>query len=273
MDWKEHARKALPDYLDAQGDCPPPWARFPEYERYTIGWRMGIGESYLGVWHVFLEQLDHAPSEREAYLRRHPTAPVSWSDVVYRVLHPAEDDEDADGAPGDACRSDLLARGLIGSDVAYGTWLALQDGVRWPWEDSKTPEDAARHWTRQLWFWSRQLQDLRSPGTLEVPRAPLCWRACAQAARTGTLTELDPSRGLQALTLMLSAGELRGPWQLGLAVSEFADSFDDDMGYVDAFRLWGTSAFDDREHAERTLAELGMPAEWQGWAREQLFVF
>jgi hypothetical protein len=75
MDWKQSCRARLPQFVDRNGDLAPPWEQFPEYERHTIGWRMGTGEDWLGMWHVFLEQLDPAPDARLAYLRRHPPAP------------------------------------------------------------------------------------------------------------------------------------------------------------------------------------------------------
>jgi hypothetical protein len=36
------------------------------------------------------------------------------------------------------------------------------------------------------------------------------------------------------------------------------------MGYVDAFRLWGMSVFDDREHLQRYVVATRMPESWQG---------
>jgi hypothetical protein len=45
-----------------------------------------------------------------------------------------------------------------------------------------------------------------------------------------------------------SAGRVTPPGQLGGTLEDFADSFENDMGYVDAFRLRGMSPFDDREH-------------------------
>src|SRR5690606_25733592 len=97
----------LPEHLDDHGDLAPPWARFPTYERHTLGWRMGAGEDWLGLWHVFLERLEPAFEVRLAYLRRHPAAPVSWASSVYGVLYPEargeddDDDDDDDGEDGD----------------------------------------------------------------------------------------------------------------------------------------------------------------------------
>jgi hypothetical protein len=78
MDWNQSYRSRLPEHLDANGDLAPPWERFPTYERYTIGWRMGAGEDWLGLWHVFLKGLESSPEVRLAYLRRHLPAPISW---------------------------------------------------------------------------------------------------------------------------------------------------------------------------------------------------
>ena len=44
------------------------------------------------------------------------------------------------------------------------------------------------------------------------------------------------------------------------------------MGYVDAFRLWGMAAFDDREHLQRYVDATEMPPQWAGWIAEQLSV-
>jgi hypothetical protein len=83
---------------------------------------------------------------------------------------------------------------------------------------------------------------------------------------------LDLRLGLLSLAQMLSAGRVVPPWQLGLSPADFADTFDDDMGFVDAFRLWGMHAFDDREQLQRYLAPTGVPAEWDGWAEERFHV-
>ncbi len=41
---------------------PPPWIAYPEIERYSIGWRMGYGESYIckwGQWYTSLSEEEH----------------------------------------------------------------------------------------------------------------------------------------------------------------------------------------------------------------------
>src|SRR4051812_1058090 len=88
MEWKQSCRKRIPQFLDGNGDLAPPWAQFPIYEGFTIGWRMGGGEDWLGMWHVFLEDLDPSPRVRLAYQQRHPPAPFTWANAAYEVLHP-----------------------------------------------------------------------------------------------------------------------------------------------------------------------------------------
>src|SRR4051812_10758487 len=70
MDWKQSCRARLGDHLGKDGDLAPPWEQFPTYERHTIGWRMGAGEDWMGLWRVFVEDLDPAFEVRLAYLKR-----------------------------------------------------------------------------------------------------------------------------------------------------------------------------------------------------------
>lgn len=265
-------RGRLSEHLDANGDLAPPWEQFPNYERYTIGWRMGGGEDWLCYWSVFLEDLDPAYETRLAYLRRHPPGPVSWAEHVHDVLYPSADD-DADDTNGDQLaaqrRAELLYLGLIASDASYPIWLRQQQGVRWPWESGDPPETVARYLTRDLWFWSRRVAGLRGGAAWAPPPVPEGWQPCAVPLATGRVPDLDPSRGLLSLAQMLSAGRVSPPWELGLGVGDFADSFEMNMGYADAFRLWLMSAFDDREHLRRTLGPAEVPQSWEEWLSEQ----
>ncbi len=275
MNWKQSCRERLPEYLDRNHDLVPPWAKFPHYERYCIGWRMGSGEDWIGLWHVFLEQLDSGFETRLAYLRRHPPAPMNWADMVQGVLHPPahpEDDDPYEDEPelGADELAVLLELGLLASDIAFTTWLDQQQGVRWPWTYADTPVIAARHWTRDLWFWSRQVAGLRATAGWEPPQLPAAWRACAPALQAGGCASLDLRQGLLSLAQMLCAGEVAPPWRLGLVLADFADSFEDDMGYVDAFRLWGMAAFDDLPQLQHYLALTEAPPEWRAWLAQEV---
>jgi hypothetical protein len=273
MDQQQCSRDRLAEHLDGNGDLPPPWERFPNYERYTIGWRMGAGEDWLSYWHVFLDALAPDFEVRLAYLRRHPPAPVNWADHVYAVLHPSVRDSDNEGDDSGETqrRAELLQLGLIASDAAYPVWLRQQQGVRWPWEYGETPETVARYWTRDFWFWSRQVAGLRVADDWKQPTVPEGWEPCAEPLATGLVRTPDLRRGLLTLAQMLAAGRVVPPWEFGLGIDTFAGSFELDMGYTDAFRLWGMSAFDDREQMQSLLGDSGPPASWHTWVSEHFY--
>ena len=49
----------------------PPWIVFPFYPAQTIGWRMGLGESYADVFTVFLRTLPDV--KKVEYMNKYPT--------------------------------------------------------------------------------------------------------------------------------------------------------------------------------------------------------
>ena len=113
MGWHEDH---IDEKRDEHGDIVPPWAKFPTLERYTLGWRMGNGEDWLGYVHVFLQQLGTDPDTRRAYLQRHPPAPHTWADWVLSVLGENEDD---DGRISQRTIDRLEQEGLIAADYAH----------------------------------------------------------------------------------------------------------------------------------------------------------
>lgn len=235
----------------------PPWARFPDYEHLCLGWRMGAGESYLVTWWAALRRIPLA--EREAYLRRHPPAPHSWAPTVWSVL--GVDD------PPDGGLEQLVARGLVASDIAYPTW---KRDVAWPWDLGGSLIDVARYDTRRFSFLSRALVEDRREGPLR-PVIPWRWRGVTTAIQTGDPGRLHPRQGLKSLGRMLCAGEVHGPWTLGMKPSDAAESFGLDMNYADAFSLWMMAVFDDLPHFARELERLAPPADWRAWMDDQAY--
>lgn len=253
----------------------PPWQAFPTYERYSIGWRMGSGESYLMEYWKFLDELPEDRASRLEYLRSWRPAPFIWADTVHNILHPElapdrESDEEPDEIEiGPEQLAELESQGLIEVDAAYQTWRAEQDAVTWPWSHSETPEEAARYWTRSLWFTSRLIVELRDQGKLEILEIPEPWKTVESELRTGRLGEVDAGRGLLTLARMMLANDLRPPWQLGLTPADHQESYELDMGFVDAYDLWVHSAFDDDRRLSSLHTETKIPEDWKKWVDGQ----
>jgi hypothetical protein len=225
-------------------DAPAPWAVYPDLNRYTMGWRMGAGEEVMARWWTFVETLPTDFEARLAYFRRYRPAPYPWGDLIHKVLH------SDDGSEPDYSR--LRDLGLIASDVAYSNWLQTEDSHHWvPWHNDRCPLMTARYTLRPFSFWARQP---KRPDAL-----PEGWGAICRT--------VGPDQGLLTLAQMLWKGrQVQPPWQLGLTVDDFADSFALDVGYVDAFRLWLIQAVDD---IEQLTAVVGVvPEEWKAWLAE-----
>lgn len=53
----------------------PPWKKYPEINRFSIGWRMGYGEGYLIEWWGFYAKL--SDEEKKDYRKKYPQ-PLMW---------------------------------------------------------------------------------------------------------------------------------------------------------------------------------------------------
>lgn len=249
----------------------PPWVEFPTYEKYSMGWRMGVGEDYIGEWWDFLNSLPIDYVSRLNYLQSHRPAPITWANTVMEVLYP-ESDTDLDESDTDLDESqilELLNLRLIDYDAAYQTWLSQQETIVFPWDYDDEPIDAARYWTRDFWFFSRQLSGMRGDG-LVIKQIPKPWKRFEKQMLTGELGDVEAQQGLLTLAQMFCAGAVLPPWELGLKVEDFEDSFEMDMGYVDAYRLWMMNAFDDDRLLRQMLSTTGVPTSWEKWIDEQM---
>lgn len=256
--------KNLDAQLDARGDLAPPWEKFPCLERYTIGWRMGAGESWLCYVWAFLQRLGEHPALRQAWLERHPPGPITWADWIADVLGEPSDD------PAAAAEA-MLRRKLVADDAAFSIYRSQEDPGAWPWQHGvgATPITFVRHHTRELAFWSRHHATDACATAADVPDP---WGRFARAHLERRVPEgLDPEQGLEMLALALACGWPPAPWSLDLPLQSFRDSFDDDMGYADAFRLWLMSSFDDWPTWERYAATQPIPPDdWSQWVKEEL---
>ena len=64
--------------LAAHGTFVPPWIKYPQIPRRSIGWRMGSGEWYLWMWQAWWKTLDEPA--RSAYRAQWTEAPREWAD-------------------------------------------------------------------------------------------------------------------------------------------------------------------------------------------------
>jgi hypothetical protein len=140
-----------------------------------------------------------------------------------------------------------------------------------PWEEFPTYERYTMGWrmgTGEDYFcdWHTFIEKLPSDFKIEYVSSE--WESVESQLLTGHLGDIDPTDGLLTLARMLCAGLVQPPWELDLSPDNFTDSFEMDMGYTDAFRLWIMSAFDDDLLLREMLHKTGIPANWADWVKE-----
>jgi arsenate reductase len=70
---------AIEKELAERGTLVPPWLKYPDIPRRSIGWRMGSGEWYLWMWRRWWDRQDAAA--RAAYTERYESdCPRAWRD-------------------------------------------------------------------------------------------------------------------------------------------------------------------------------------------------
>lgn len=72
--------EAITKELAERKDLLPPWLKYPDIPKFSIGWRMGGGESYLMIWEAWAKKLDQ--SQLLAYFDRYKPIPVNWLNWV-----------------------------------------------------------------------------------------------------------------------------------------------------------------------------------------------
>jgi hypothetical protein len=68
--------------FDTAGLMVPPWIKYPDILRASIGWRMGEGEGY---WDDFRAWWEQQPVEVQAQVKTAYPEPSGWSGFYERV--------------------------------------------------------------------------------------------------------------------------------------------------------------------------------------------
>ena len=71
--FNEHCKVHHP--IKKEEEMKPPWLKFPDIHKASIGWRMGGGEDYIDKWHVFWRKLSY--EEQVVYIGIYPP-PDGW---------------------------------------------------------------------------------------------------------------------------------------------------------------------------------------------------
>jgi hypothetical protein len=76
----EKMRPIIESEMTPQGDLLPVWMRYPQIPRYSIGWRMGAGESYMWAWDAWADRMERG--QLVEYFKRYMPIPNDWIDWV-----------------------------------------------------------------------------------------------------------------------------------------------------------------------------------------------
>src|SRR5215510_13236177 len=77
---RDEMKSLIESEMTLQGDLLPVWIRYPQIPRYSIGWRMGAGESYMWVWDEWADKLERG--QLVEYFKRYLPIPNDWIDWV-----------------------------------------------------------------------------------------------------------------------------------------------------------------------------------------------
>ena len=72
--------------IEEFGDVPPPWVKYPTYHPYSMGWRMGSGETHLMVLNEWFDAQKFTFEERLVYVKKYPCSPMWYGWIVHFLL-------------------------------------------------------------------------------------------------------------------------------------------------------------------------------------------
>jgi len=272
-DREEREKRQLDKLRNEHGELTPPWAQFPDYSLRTIGWRMGIGEQWQSLFFTFLRELDPSYEVRLSYLRRYPPAPINQAGRVYHILH-GNDSKRIDLAIVAQRQQEMLELGVIQHDVAYHTWLANQQTPYRPWlkRPRLTPEKSVQVRMREMWFWSRWLNEQRELDD-ELPDFPEAWQALEQPLREQHIARPATNEPYLWMAQMMAAGRVLAPWEAMPESTPPTERGKCEGSYPALFASWCLACFDDRQSVDGMLRETSPNEEWMAWVEQRCVLF
>lgn len=91
--YQTHVAEMLAQY----GDIPPPWIYADNSHPFSMGWRMGSGETHIMVFWDWWKKQAKPFEERIAYFRKWPAPPrwCGWMAVAIWDFEASEEDGEA----------------------------------------------------------------------------------------------------------------------------------------------------------------------------------
>ena len=85
MNEQSYVKKEIDRYLSELGEVPPHWVFRPDSHPYSIGWRMGDGESFVEVFYTWFEEYLTTENERINYFLKHDPPPRWLASVIESI--------------------------------------------------------------------------------------------------------------------------------------------------------------------------------------------
>ncbi len=89
---KNFKNEFIKETIDKFGFMPAPWVYLPNCHPYSIGWRMGGGESYMMYFFDWVDEQNWSNEEKADYFKKQDVPPA-WLMWVYEVLFSIEDSD------------------------------------------------------------------------------------------------------------------------------------------------------------------------------------
>lgn len=115
MEEESFIRKEIKKFISEKGEVPPHWIYLPDSHPYSIGWRMGSGETFQEVFYTWFEENLLTEGARVNYFLKH-SPPPRWLATVIESIWDLEgwNDPDFDYGP---YLEKLKSLGFQGTDL------------------------------------------------------------------------------------------------------------------------------------------------------------